>query len=133
LDASVAIAWCFRDETTPFTERVLNLVSVGANVIVPSIWPLEIANALLWAEQRKRITAALSTAFLQRIRGFSLSIDPVDAGRTFDHVLAIARQLKLSTYDAAYFELALRRSLPLATLDKNLRRAAVASGVGLLR
>ena len=66
IDASVAVAWCFSDETTRFTEKVLDLVSRGAEVFVPPLWPFEVANALLAAERRKRITVAQATSFLNR-------------------------------------------------------------------
>lgn len=100
--------------------------------MVPALWPLEIANALLNAERRKRITAGQAAAFLHRVRGFDISIEAVHMGRAFDEVASIARQQGLSTYDAAYFELALRRAMPLATLDNDLRRAARASGISLV-
>jgi hypothetical protein len=69
LDASVAVAWCFEDEATRFTENVLDLLSAGGEALVPSIWPVEVANALLIAERRNRIALAQVTAILQRIAG----------------------------------------------------------------
>jgi predicted nucleic acid-binding protein len=131
LDASVAVAWCFEDEATKFTEGVLDLFSTGAEALVPSIWPLEIANALLVAERRKRIALAQVAALLQRIAGLPISIMPVDAARAFEQILSVARQQELSEYDASYLELALRQGLPLATLDVALRRSARATGVPL--
>jgi hypothetical protein len=65
LDASVAVAWCFEDENSPFTEGVLDLLSAGTEVLTPAIWPFELANALLLAERRKRITVAQVTALLR--------------------------------------------------------------------
>jgi len=65
LDASVAVAWCFEDEATKFTESVLDLLSAGAEALVPAIWPVEVANALLIAERRKRILLAQVTALLE--------------------------------------------------------------------
>jgi len=132
LDASVAVAWCFEDETTRFTENVLNLFPDGAEALVPAIWPLEVANALLIAERRKRIASAQVTSLLQRIAGLSISVMATDTEQAFRQILPLARQLGLSEYDAAYLNLALLQELPLATLDSELRRAARTAGVALL-
>ena len=133
LDASVAVAWCFEDERTPFTEGVLDLLSAGTEVLAPAIWPFEVANALLVAEQRKRITVAQVTALLRRIAGLPISIEPIEPLRAFEQVLSVARQQNLTEYDAAYLELALRTGLPLATLDGKLKQAARSVDVGLVR
>jgi predicted nucleic acid-binding protein len=132
LDASVAVAWCFDDETTKFTEGVLDLISAGAEALVPSIWPLEISNALLVAERRKRIALAKVTALLVRIAGLPISVTRTDSKQAFEQILPMARQQGLSQYDAAYLELAVREGLALATLDGELQRAAKATGVELL-
>jgi predicted nucleic acid-binding protein len=132
LDASVAVAWCFDDETTKFTEGVLDLISAGAEALVPSIWPLEVANALLVGERRQRVVLAKVTALLFRIAGLPISVRPTDAKQAFEQVLPMARQQGLSQYDAAYLELAVREGLALATLDGELQRAAKAVGVELL-
>lgn len=132
LDASVAVAWCFEDESTPFAEHVLDLVSAGAETLAPAIWPLEVANALLTAERRKRITTAQVTALLQRISKLPIAVEPIPLARAFEQVLSTARQHELTEYDAAYVELALREGLPLATLDAKLRRAARSAGIVLV-
>src|SRR5712691_1378633 len=132
LDASVAVAWCFEDESTDFTEGVLDLLSAGTEVLTPAIWPLEVANALLIAERRKRITVAQVTALLRGIAGLPISVEPIQAGRAFEQILAVARQRNLTEYDAAYIELALRGALPLATLDGRLRRVAELVGITLV-
>ena len=132
LDASVAVAWCFEDETTKFTEGVLDLISAGAEALVPSIWPLEISNALLIAERRKRIALAKVTALLFRIAGLPINVTRTDSKQAFEQILPMARQQGLSQHDAAYLELAVREGLALATLDGELQRAAKATGVELL-
>ena len=132
LDASVAVAWCFDDETTKFTEGVLDLISAGAEALVPSIWPLEISNALLVAERRKRIALAKVTALLFRIAGLPINVTRTDSKQAIEQILPMARQQGLSQYDAAYVELAVREGLALATLDGELQRAAKATGVELL-
>jgi predicted nucleic acid-binding protein len=132
LDASVAVAWCFEDESTKFTEGVLSLLVDGGEALVPSIWPLEVAHALLTAERRRRIVLASVTALLQQIAGLPISVEAIDARLAFEQVLPVARQQSLSGYDAAYLELALRQGLPLATLDAELRHSAKAIGVELV-
>jgi predicted nucleic acid-binding protein len=132
LDASVAVAWCFEDETTKFTESVLDLFSEGAEALVPSIWPLEVANALLIAERRKRIALAQVTLLLQRIAGLSISVIATNTEQAFGQILSIACQQGLSEYDAAYLNLALLQELPLASLDSELRRSARTVGVALI-
>jgi predicted nucleic acid-binding protein len=132
LDASVAVAWCFEDESTGLADGVLDLLSAGTEVLAPAIWPFEVANALLMAERRKRIKVAQASAFLQRLAGLPISIDPIQPGTAFNQILSVARQNDLSEYDAAYVELAVREGLPLATLDEKLRRAATAVGVTLV-
>jgi predicted nucleic acid-binding protein len=132
LDASVSLAWCFEDESAALPERVLDVLETGTEMLAPSIWPLEVANALLIAERRKRITNAEATAFLQRISKLPILVEPIPPSRAFEHILPVARQYQLTEYDAAYVELALREALPLATLDAKLRRAARSAGLTLV-
>jgi len=133
LDASVAVAWFFEDEKTSFTEGVLDLLSAGTEVLTPAIWPFEVANALLVAERRKRITVAQVTALLRRIAGLPISVEPIEARHAFEQILSVARQQNLTEYDAAYLELALRAGLPIATLDDKLKQAARLVDVGLVK
>jgi predicted nucleic acid-binding protein len=132
LDASVALAWCFPDESSAGAERLLDSMADGSKAIVPAIWPFEIANALLTAERRKRLSMAQVTSTLKELALLPITIDGVQVESVFGEVLAVARQGQLTEYDAAYLELALREALPLATLDDTLRRAARNAGVSLL-
>jgi predicted nucleic acid-binding protein len=133
LDASVTLAWCFPDESTPYTEGVLDLLATGAEAATPAIWPFEVANALLVAERHKRITTAQVASMLQRIASLPITVDPIRVDRAFGQILAAAREQKLTEYDAAYLELAMREGLPLATLDDQLRQGARSAGVALVR
>jgi len=133
LDASVTLAWCFPEESTAYTEGVLDLLANGAEAAAPAIWPFEVANALLVAERRKRITTAQVTSMLQRIASLPISVDSIQVHRAFGQILAVAREEKLTEYDAAYLELAMREGLPLATLDGQLKQGARSSGVELVR
>jgi len=132
LDASVALAWCFPDESSPAADHLLDLMADGAKAIVPGIWPFEVANALLAAERRKGISMAQVTAALRNFSLLPIAIDAVQVESVFGDVLAVARQGRLIEYDAAYLELALRETLPLATLDDQLRRAARNAGISLV-
>ena len=132
IDASVTVAWCFDDESTTFTEGILDLLSAGAEGVAPGIWPMEVANALLVAERRKRISMAQVTALLGRIVQLPVSVETIAPDRAFSQVLSVARQHQLTEYDAAYVELALRKGLPFATLDDKLRQAARTAGIKLV-
>jgi predicted nucleic acid-binding protein len=128
IDASVALAWCFPDEGREETEQILEELRHRKG-IVPSIWPLEICNAILSAERRQRVAMADVSRFLGLLNRLSLAVDTLPAQRSFSNVLPLARAYKLSAYDASYLELAMREGCALATLDGKLREAATASGV----
>jgi predicted nucleic acid-binding protein len=132
LGASVALAWCFPEESSPGAEKLLDSLAGGSTAIIPSLWPFEVANALLTAERRKRVSMAQVTAILKKLALLPIAVDAVQVESVFGDVLAVARQGQLTEYDAAYLELALRESLPLATLDDQLRRAARNAGVRLV-
>lgn len=129
VDASMTLAWCFSDESTAFTESVLDLLANGAEAIAPAIWPFEVANALLMGERRKRVTPAQVSSVLQRIADLPISVEPIRVDRAFGPVLLLARNEQLTEYDAAYLELALRDGSPLATIDERLRKAARRAGI----
>jgi predicted nucleic acid-binding protein len=123
LDASVAVAWCFDDESTPAAWALLDrLYTVPGHV--PALWALEIGNILLGAERRRRITQARTVEFLGILGELDIRVDPDVAGRAFRDVLPLARERRLTTYDATYLELAMRLGVPLATKDAALARAA---------
>jgi predicted nucleic acid-binding protein len=128
LDCSITLAWFFEDETDAHADAVRDsLASVSA--VVPALWPLEVANALLTGERRKRTTEAKTTAFLTLLKSLPITTDDETATRAWQEALHLARAQNLSAYDAAYLELALRLGLPLATLDRPLKVAAKAVGV----
>ena len=128
LDCSITLAWFFEDETDAYADAVRDsLASVSA--VVPSLWPLEVANALLVGERRKQTTEAKATAFLTLLKSLPITTDDETATRAWQEALHLARARNLSAYDAAYLELALRLGLPLATLDRPLTAAAKAVGV----
>jgi predicted nucleic acid-binding protein len=130
LDESVALAWYFQDEADPYADTVARQFPY-VEAIVPAVWPLEVANAVLVGERRKRDAAATATQWAGYLTSLPIAVDDQTLGRIFGDVLTIARAQNLSVYDASYLELAIRSGLPLATLDDRLRAAAVAVGVPL--
>ena len=128
LDASVSVAWCFEDETSTYTEGVLELL-VGETAVVPVIWPFEIANALQVGERRLRSTVRQTSESLQQLLDLPVSLDDATFSTAWGPVLSIGRQNGLAVYDAAYLELAQRRGLPVATIDVRQRDVAFALGI----
>ena len=121
----------FKDEATKVTDRLLDDLIAGAEAWVPSLWHLELGNALLVAQKRGRIDrAGIENALLQ-LESFHIMLDPETTTHALHKTLALALQYHLTTYDAAYLELALRRNLPLATLDDALIKAAKSAGIPL--
>jgi len=131
LDCSIAMAWLFHDEATPKTTALLHRLATET-AVVPAWWSLEVANVLALAERKGRIAPAQSDAFIADLSKLAIERDEDAPGRAFTHLLALCRTHRLASYDAMYLDLAIRRNLPLATLDDDLRRAASKLGVRLL-
>jgi predicted nucleic acid-binding protein len=131
LDASIALAWCFADEATPATDALLNRLA-DEDAIAPALWRLEVANALTMAERRGRLSVAGLTRSVNLLQRLAVAIDVDGPDRAFRELLDLARSERLTVYDAAYLELALRLGLPLATKDAKLRKAGAGLGVALL-
>ena len=129
LDASVALAWCFEDESTLDTDRVLERLAEDA-AVTPSLWELEVVNVLLLAERHGRITESQTARFIALLTQLPIHVD--SAGPDMEAVLATGRHHRLTAYDAAYLVLAEREGIPLATLDAKLGAAAQVAGVPVL-
>lgn len=123
LDCSVAATWLFPDQGTPETDELLDRLKTDG-ALVPGIWHLEIGNVLVRAERLKRIAKSKVAAYLHLLRRLAIVTDVETDERALRETLMLARECGLSTYDAAYLELAMRRGVPLATLDRALLRAA---------
>ena len=130
-DASVAIGWVHPAQSTADTAATLVAIAEGATLEVPALWPLEVANALTVLERRAKLTAGERQIALGWLRGLRLRIDHEMAGVAFSRLAELATKYHLSVYDAAYLELAHRRSLALACKDEPLRIAAKKHGVAL--
>jgi predicted nucleic acid-binding protein len=131
-DASVTLAWCFSDEATAFTGQLLDRAVAGEHLLVPAHWPVEILNGLMRAKRRGRVTEAEIQFFFDNLRSFDLSVDPPHDLAGLENVRACADRHGLTSYDAAYLELALRSGMPLATLDDALLKAAVAEAAAVV-
>ncbi len=131
LDGSVTMVWGFEDEDDTYAAALLDRMP-ERHAHVPSLWPLEVANALIVGERRGRITPADAARFLAILDTFPITVDDETAVRAWSDTMHLARAHHLSAYDAAYLELAIRRGLPLATLDDRLKAAATAVGVPLV-
>ena len=123
VDASVALAWCFPDESSDYADAVLVALE-GRTILVPAIWGLEIANAVLAGERSKRLRQPEIRRFTTLLEGLSLVQDVQPVSDHMRNVLPLAREYGLSAYDAAYLELSMRHGAPLATLDGKLQKAA---------
>ncbi len=131
LDSSVALAWVLPGEGTDATETLLDEIAADG-ATAPGLWPLETANVLLHAEKARRITQDERRRSLSTLAALPIHIDPDTAAQAWSRTLGLAEAQGLTLYDASYLELALRLSLPLASLDRKLRQAAAVSGVELL-
>ena len=131
LDASTTLAWLFEDETSEYAERVLDRLQ-DDTALVPGVWPLEVANSLIFAERKGRITSAGLTRSAEVTRNLPVLIMDMSATLAFGAVVEVARSQELTAYDAAYLELAMREGVPIATQDKPLLAAAERVGVAHL-
>ena len=133
LDNSVSMRWLSeteKPEDQQYAETVLKSF-ITADSLVPNLWHLEVVNVTLGLEIRKKVTTAEAEGFMAQLENLPIYVDPLTANQAFARITALARSYKLSSYDAAYLELAIREGLPLATLDKTLRRAAKQAGISL--
>ncbi len=130
LDASVAVAWCFEDESNRDADQVLGLM-LNAEAVVPVTWTVEVSNALLAGERRRRSGPAETSQALGLLASLNIHVDE-EAAPEPGQLVSLARSEMLSVYDALYLSLAIRKGLPLATLDRGLKRASRSAGVMLM-
>jgi len=130
VDNSVVMSWCFKDEDNPYADLVLGRFE-EATAYVPSVWPLEVVNVLLAAERKKLISETDSIRFLRLLSQLPILVQHESPERAMKDILNLARAHDLSSYDASYLDLAMKKGLPLATLDKKMRKAAKSMNVEL--
>ena len=132
LDCSATLPWVFASEATPATDTLLDELSEGDKAWVPALWHLELGNVLIGAQRRSRIDKAGIEKFLSALSVYDIEVDGETITAAWSKTLALAESFGLTVYDAAYLELALRRGLPLASLDRSLRAAMKKAGGTLL-
>jgi predicted nucleic acid-binding protein len=132
VDASVGFAWVYEEQATPETDGLLNQVAAGATVVVPALWFLEMANVLLVAQRRHRLTAIQRKAALEKVNAMQFTVDEEGTRHAFGITSELAEKHGLTIYDATYLELASRCLLPLASRDEALKTAARRCGVKTL-
>jgi predicted nucleic acid-binding protein len=132
LDNSVTMRWCFENTSNPYAENILQQLASGTEAIAPVLWRYEVAAVLAKAERSGTIAAEKIVAFLAALSSFDIAIDQDGAERVLTDVYRLAIIHRLTGYDAVYLELALRKNLPLATLDEDLVRACREAGSGVL-
>jgi predicted nucleic acid-binding protein len=131
LDASVALAWLIDDPVPSYATKIQERIADGEAALVPALWVLEMANGLLMAERRGKLAASDADHGLRQLEALitvGIEVDTL-AAPTIREAFTPARTYELTAYDAVYLELARREGLPLATLDKTLRRAAAKAGI----
>ena len=123
LDCSITMAWCFEDESTDKTDAFLESLN-HATAIVPTIWPLEVANVLRLSKRKNRITEVQAANFIDALASLPIVVDQSTSSKAMHSIFTIAGETGLTIYNAAYLELAMREKIPLLTLDKPLIKAA---------
>lgn len=131
-DSSVGVAWAVPSQASSATDDLLDAVAAGTPLVVPTLWSLEVANALLVLLRRKRILAPERDRALAALARLPLLVDEEGPRLALGRISALAGEQGLSVYDAAYLELAMRRKLPLASRDQALCQAAQNCRVKLL-
>jgi predicted nucleic acid-binding protein len=131
VDNSVVISWCFKDETNKYGDAVLDRLT-KSTAIVPPIWPLEVVNVLLVAERRNRLKQVDSVRFITLLSQLPIVVEHERPGEKMKDLLALVKANHLSSYDAAYLDLSMKKDCPIATLDKKLIEAAKKVNVTIL-
>ena len=131
IDASVVMTWCFKDEVSRYADSILDSLE-HFTAITPCIWLLEVGNVLLVAERKNRLSEAASIRFVALLSELPISVDQEPPERTIKEIFALAREHKLSTYDASYLDLAMKKGIPIATLNDRLISAAKRSNVSIM-
>jgi predicted nucleic acid-binding protein len=133
LDNSVTMRWCFEQTSTPCSEAILQEMHNGAEAVVPVLWLYEVVSVLAKAQRNGSVTSDKASRFLDDLRSLSIKVDQERFDLIFTDVHRLAIQHGLTGYDASYLELAIRKSLPIATLDADLQKATLAAGVKLIQ
>lgn len=124
--------WCFENAAHPYADGILKQLAAGDTATVPVLWFYEASAVLSRAQNNGTLAASKAAQFIAELQSLNITADPDSAARVFTDVHRVALAYRLTSYDAAYLELAMRQSLPLATLDDDLIQASKAAGVPVL-
>ena len=128
LDCSACLPWIFASEATAATDELIDQLASGAKAWVPTHWHLELGNVLLGAQRRERVDKAGIEKFFATLAVYNIEVDPETTAWAWSKIFGLGESFGLTMYDAAYLELALRKGLPLASLDGELRAAMQKAG-----
>ena len=131
-DASVGVAWAVHSQASAAMDELLDRVAAGTPLVVPMLWPFEVANSLLVLLRRKKLLAAERDRAIAALARLPLVVDDDGPRLALGRISELAAEHGLSVYDATYLELAVRRKLPLASRDEAFRKAAQGCHVKLL-
>ncbi len=131
VDNSVVMSWCFEDQANVYADSILERLTDGV-AYVPSVWPIEVVNVLLAAERKRYISQAASVRFISLLSELPIFVESEGPEKAMKELLGLARSHSLSSYDASYLDLAMKKGLALATLDERLRKAAANTSVLIL-
>jgi predicted nucleic acid-binding protein len=131
LDSSVTVAWLYREEKKQIADEIFAIL-IDTGAWVPSLWYLEVANVLQTGIRRQRHGADFRERIFSDLLRLPIRVDAETHQQAWGETAHFAERHRLTTYDAAYLELAIRRGMPLATFDEDLRKAAASEGIELL-
>ena len=131
LDSSVALAWILPDEHSDAVDQIADRLE-NDFAVVPAVWPLEVLNALLTATRRARIGTDDMRRLMSDLAALPIEVEQVDMTKILEAVSVLAQRHGLTSYDAAYVELAKRRGLPMATLDRKLKEVSLAEHLSVI-
>jgi predicted nucleic acid-binding protein len=124
--------WCF-EGTSPYADRILDGLLSGDQAYVPMLWLYEVVSVLAQSERIGAISAEKAGGFMEDLRALEIDVDSGNREQIFGKVYQLALEYRLTGYDAAYLELAIRKGLPLASLDGDLNKAARRAGVEIIQ
>lgn len=128
LDCSLTMTWLFEDESNEASDDVLHRLK-NSVAVVPTIWPLEVANVLLMAQKHQRISPTKASGFVDALSALPIIVDETTSRRAMHSIYVLAESMRITIYDAAYLELAIREKIPLLSQDQDLIKAAKKSGL----
>ena len=131
LDGSITVSWFVPDEKSLASLSVLDLAASGG-AAVPDLWRIEVGNAFLMAERRGRIASSARLRAIAALGELQIDVDRETYERAWAGIFSLAERFRLTLYDATYLDLASRTRLPLASLDRDLRNAAISLGISVL-